>query len=453
VATRTISAAGGNYNDTATWDEGIVPTSADAVVVRADGTSGNVTVTAAAAALSLNLTAGDYNGTFTINSTFSLVVSGSVTLNSSGTCTGITGPGTLNINASASLTSNGKTIGGAFTWNPSGGTLTLVDDANVTGLLSWSGSSTPTIAGSGRTLNAAGGVNIANRAGISSGCTVRVTGGTCTGSITTVANYGITGAGTISFDGNITMTSLYIRSLANVAYISGTWGTGILNLGGNISLTGSPPINNVVYRSSGTLTLNASLSISGNLNAVSCTLTFAGAQAVSAAVLQVSSTGGVLNVGGCTLSAASMTIAASGTVSVLGASLSIPTVAIRESATLTFGAGYTLTVSTSFRVGGYPGALTTVKSSSAVSPFTLDLASATVESVGGIYTQVSVASPRTIYNAFGGTLTDVSRIENKNNTTMKGADPGVANVLSGVGYTVNGAALTGTLVAKSSSGG
>ena len=48
MANKTISAAGGNWGDNGTWDEGSPPTSAQNVVARGDGTSGNVVVTAGA---------------------------------------------------------------------------------------------------------------------------------------------------------------------------------------------------------------------------------------------------------------------------------------------------------------------------------------------------------------------------------------------------------------------
>lgn len=72
MATRTISAAGGNWNSNGTWDEGAVPTAADDVVARGDGTSGNVTIAANAVCRSANFT--NYVGTLTRNSGISWTI-------------------------------------------------------------------------------------------------------------------------------------------------------------------------------------------------------------------------------------------------------------------------------------------------------------------------------------------------------------------------------------------
>ena len=95
MATRTISDAGGNYNATATWVEGVVPTSADAVVATA--TSGQLTVNVSSAALSINFT--NYVNTLTMNN--NLTVSGSVTLVAA---MNISGTGVLYVIATATLT-------------------------------------------------------------------------------------------------------------------------------------------------------------------------------------------------------------------------------------------------------------------------------------------------------------------------------------------------------------
>jgi hypothetical protein len=72
MATRTISDLGGNYNATATWVEGVVPTSADDVVATA--TSGQLTVNVSSAARSIDLTL--YTNTLTLNNNWTLNVTG-----------------------------------------------------------------------------------------------------------------------------------------------------------------------------------------------------------------------------------------------------------------------------------------------------------------------------------------------------------------------------------------
>jgi len=56
MATRTIAAAGGNFGVAATYDEVASPTSADDVVARGGGDSGNLTINSSVACRSLDLT-------------------------------------------------------------------------------------------------------------------------------------------------------------------------------------------------------------------------------------------------------------------------------------------------------------------------------------------------------------------------------------------------------------
>jgi hypothetical protein len=126
MATITISNTGGNWNSTSTWVGGVVPTVADDVVATA--TSGNLTVTATAAALSINFT--NYVGTFVVNSGVTLTI-GNGTTNTGGTFTmvagmnvGATSTGTLSFAATATLNSGGKT------WP---GNITLIVSPNVGG--------------------------------------------------------------------------------------------------------------------------------------------------------------------------------------------------------------------------------------------------------------------------------------------------------------------------------
>lgn len=72
MATRTISDAGGNWNATATWVEGVVPTSADDVVATA--TSGQLTVNVGVSCRSIDLT--NYSNTLTIDNVLVLGTAG-----------------------------------------------------------------------------------------------------------------------------------------------------------------------------------------------------------------------------------------------------------------------------------------------------------------------------------------------------------------------------------------
>ena len=97
MAVRTISNAGGNYNNTATWVEGVVPTSADDIVATA--TSGQLTINVASAARSFNFT--NYTNTLTVNAQWT--VSGVATQTF---VSAMTIAGTANI----SITGNGAAI-------------------------------------------------------------------------------------------------------------------------------------------------------------------------------------------------------------------------------------------------------------------------------------------------------------------------------------------------------
>ena len=142
MATRTISNTGGNYNSTGTWVEGVVPTSADDVVATA--TSGQLTISATAAALSANFT--NYTNTLTMNAVWTISGTTTTTFVSAMTISGasniaLTGTG-------ATLVTNGKLIPNlSITGNK-----TLSGDLNITNLTSsgscvWSGTATINVSG------------------------------------------------------------------------------------------------------------------------------------------------------------------------------------------------------------------------------------------------------------------------------------------------------------------
>lgn len=130
MAIRTISNAGGNYNAVGTWVEGVVPTSADAVV--ATVTSGQLTVTATASAGSVDLT--NYTNTLTINNNVQLNLYGNIILGT-GMTVSCVGNGRIGTLATSNLTSNGVTWNGTIYLQGTSAPATFIDSWNITGTL------------------------------------------------------------------------------------------------------------------------------------------------------------------------------------------------------------------------------------------------------------------------------------------------------------------------------
>lgn len=93
---RTIANGGGNWNSTATWVEGVVPTSSDFVVATA--TSGQLTINVSASCQYLNLSA--YTNTLTMNNTITIGLASQTTSFGSG----MSFAGTSNINCGVAQT-------------------------------------------------------------------------------------------------------------------------------------------------------------------------------------------------------------------------------------------------------------------------------------------------------------------------------------------------------------
>lgn len=198
MATRTVSNAGGNYNSTGTWVEGVVPTSADDVVFTA--TSGNLTINVASAAKTVNFT----NYTNTVSGTSTWTISGNVTL-----AAGFTfgGTWTMAINATSSLTSNGKTFSARFTI-ASAITATFVDDWTFNGTLTTFSTNC-----------------VLNRTGISAG-NLYLNGAVTTGALTGTSKLVING-----------VTHTASGTVGNAIEVNATSGT--YTLSGTLTITGS----------------------------------------------------------------------------------------------------------------------------------------------------------------------------------------------------------------------
>lgn len=226
MATRTISAAGGNWNSVGTWDEGATPVLGDTVVCRGDGTSGPLTINVAAACTSINFT--NYSNTLTVNNTLS--VSGAITLVAAMTITTTSGTPLLQALVTGTLTSNGKAWPYAMTFAGTSQTYTLADNFQVNGTLTFAGATQITI--NGNQLRCAGNLSVTN---IVVGTTTLVLNGTTDWSSTSSIRVNTT----INTAGTVTLTSNVQVFLCTFTYTAGTFNPQTFNvfLGSNTQNT------------------------------------------------------------------------------------------------------------------------------------------------------------------------------------------------------------------------
>jgi hypothetical protein len=268
AADRYIRNAGGNYNAAGTWEltpgggESVaVPTASDDV--KCTATSGNLTITAAGAVCK-TIDLSSYTDTITINSGYTLTVSGNITL-PGGVNGAYAGTGTLAIAATNTLTSNGITISGNLSFTVATTTTTLVGNVVVNGLLTIV--STTINKTTTETITSAGGLMLANASGAGT-AEVILTGGSVfsfnTGShmrhnLTISGNVTI---GTATYNQFCYNTGTFTYSSGTVSYYDAnttvycsantTWNTG----------SGMAAIPKLLIGATAVLTLNADLYIS-----------------------------------------------------------------------------------------------------------------------------------------------------------------------------------------------
>ena len=277
MPTRTISNTGGNWNSTGTWVEGVVPTNLDDVVATA--TSGNLTVTATAAALSVNFT--NYVGTFTVNSGITLTVGGAFTM-VAGMTIGASSTGTLSFTATATLTSGGKVWPGNMTLTAGAArTFTLSGAWEVTGAFNI----TPAGASFVATLNSSsmtvrGNVTLGsnNAVGVGLGGTTNLILGTSTSQTLTTNQ---TGSGfvsvTLPVTVNATGTLTISTPTAKLAFGTFTHTAGtVVTTGSTVRWSTSSTIsaNGITWNAVEFGTTTVTITLSQNFN-VSGTLSFA----------------------------------------------------------------------------------------------------------------------------------------------------------------------------------
>lgn len=271
MATRTISDAGGNWDDVAAWEEGEVPTSADDVVAQGDESSGNLTINVAAACKSAVFT--NYTGTLTHAAAVTWTVSGNLTFVAGMTYTlGNATTSAIAIAATSNLTTAGKVLGN-LTLNASGGTLQLQDAVTSTGSFTNSAGTFDanaqvyTLTGSSPTITPTAAITFADL--------TRTGNAVKTDSLTLAGN--ITVSGTLTINGNSAVNRMLVKSsvlgtartftAATVAVTNadfqdvtgagaGSWDLsavagGIGDCGGNTGITFTTPATQYYYKASG----------------------------------------------------------------------------------------------------------------------------------------------------------------------------------------------------------
>lgn len=254
MAIKTVSNAGGVWNVTTTWTDNIVPVAGDTVVFTT--TSGNLTVNVATANL-VGIDFTNYVGTITF--TAAINTSGTVNLGTGGyTQAGTSGlviNGTSTISGSATWSRTFTTFGTSYT-------ITLNNDLNITGKVTFSHSGT---------LTFSTGSNIFNPTG-----DLTITSGTTTlpnninivnlSSLFPLGSSGVINSNTINISGNLTIdgsgSGVNLSGTTNLILSgTGTWshaGTATqLRNNLTINTTGAITVSGTIYYNTRTLTYTA----------------------------------------------------------------------------------------------------------------------------------------------------------------------------------------------------
>jgi hypothetical protein len=244
AATSIRSAGSGNWNSLGTWSPAQVPGAGDIVTIRAGDT---VTVTAAAAAATVSFATNSAStATLTVNSGFTLTLSGGITLSNSvsiATAATLAGAGTI--------TCASVTVGGQNT--PSGGTDTATLTSTIS-TLTISGNLTLTSMASGANYNNAY-FNL-NSGSVSVGGTVALTAPT--GATVELAMDNTPASGTLTLSGSTPFTT---SGSGTINFVHGTSDNVIYS--GAAQTVRAATYRNLILSGSGIKTIPAGVTING----------------------------------------------------------------------------------------------------------------------------------------------------------------------------------------------
>lgn len=413
MADRYLRAGGPwNYNNAAAWEltpgggESVaVPSATDAVKFTA--TSGNLTVTAAAAAQTIDFT--NYVGTFVINASQTLTVSGSVTLAAGMTWTATTG--TISTGTAGTWTFNGVKIPCA--WTISGAVaITLADAAEVDGTFTCSNNGTTTLNGA---IRCNGSVSLQ---GTTAGTSDLRFGGTGTWTGNNNSGRRVQKGIVIDTAGTLTLGSgIYIGNGTVLTYVAGTiTASNAIQINGATTLdVDNAAMHGVSWSIGGTTTLTLSNPLTCNQFGVGSNTTMVGAHAVTCTTLLFFATATLTRVNSWTVGTLQVN-SGSFTATLAGAfDQQVTDYYVFSGATVALTSGQTLTITgVMFKTGNGSTATATLRSVTASSPITLDYQGGEANSriFRATFTDVNMAAGQTLWNYHGQTLTRTNGIRN-----------------------------------------
>jgi len=274
------------WNTNAAWSlssgggaTGLIPTALDDIIL--DANSGSVTL-ATTTGVCKSIDATDYTGTVTF--TVGLTVSGNITL---GASMGISGAGTLTVNAASTIDSKGKIWPNTFTMSGTSLTITLANNDFQVGAFTNS-NTTGVLNGVGRILKVNGSMTMSQA--LTGTATIQMIGtGSWTGTGALGNNLTFNSTGTVTI---ATVTYTPQSGGSTITYTAGTVnaGTGTITINGPNALTlntaGMSWFNMSFTTNSLTITLNSALTINGTLSFLAGIIaTFAGSYGFTAATL------------------------------------------------------------------------------------------------------------------------------------------------------------------------
>lgn len=272
MATRTISAAGGNYSSTSTWDEGAVPTAADDIVCRGDGTSGNLVIDTGATRAFRSADFTNYTGTV---SGTGAVQMGTTTAGPSNVCLKLVAGMTwthaaaityVGTNATPqTLTMAGKALGATLAISGAGGTLKLLDAARCSTFTLTNGTfdingQTLTITGTAGTVFTVTSNSNTRVLAFGTGGSLVCNGTNATGSVSvgaTTTNFSVTGTGTVTMAGGGTFRGTNWSGTSN--------GIALTLTGGGSSATLAPGTGTSVGTFGSVSAVDKNITISGSI--------------------------------------------------------------------------------------------------------------------------------------------------------------------------------------------